>query len=417
GKSWGMFASPFEPDLWLCLFILMMALAAIVTINSRHQQHGASNFILRFQYRLLNTIGILFEHCEEYGRSNLQAESCHVRIVIQLYILMVVVISNAYKGTLKSDFSVEEDAKTELQYFHELQDFQLYLLVETRDCEYIGPPDVSSNIHLTCTLNTKMRPYCDFYHQLQAERARLEVLGMVTWDRDASKRFVRKSSTIADAQNQTFVKCQNSVAELLAKGLEEKLAFVSTSEDFDYNWDLISTEMGKNSHEKIRLGHNLKVEDGFLGGFEGYSITPGLDVRYHHWVPDRLRISVSSGIYSLWERWDKIRFPKHGNQSHHRRVGTHTKWDSLSLQCYDVRVLFYTFVIGISVLPAFCLICEFFVKRRLFPSVCKIIEDSFTYINNNNAALFVRRCTPRYSCAFSPRQSMSKENSNCGKTK
>ncbi|CAG7829153.1 unnamed protein product, partial [Allacma fusca] len=151
---------------------------------------------------------------------------------------------------------------------------------------------------------------------------------------------------LADAERRTFLKCQNSIPELLAKGPEEKHAFVTTVEDFDYNWDLINTEMGKHSNEKIRLGHNLKVEDGFLGGFDGFSISSGLD-KYHHWVPDRMKQILSSGIYKLWEKWNKIRFPRHRNYTRDPVVVAHKKFGSLSLKNYDVQCLFYTFVIGI----------------------------------------------------------------------
>ncbi|CAG7730721.1 unnamed protein product, partial [Allacma fusca] len=272
GKSWGMFASPFDPDLWLCLLITVMALSAIITIFSKPPQHRKTNFIVRLQYKLLNTIAILFEHCEEYGKNQLESDFYHIRIVIQLYILMVVVISNAYKGTLKSDFSVEDDIKTKLQYFHQLQDFQFYML------------------------------------SINGERDGLEVLGIVTPDGNVSGQLMKKSLVLADIQSRTFLKCQNNLPELLAKGPEAKHAFVTTSEDFDYNWDLIKSEMDKHSGEKIRLGHNRNVDDGFLSGVEGYSITAGLD-KYHHWVPDRMKQILSSGIYNLWGKWNQIRFP------------------------------------------------------------------------------------------------------------
>ncbi|CAG7815800.1 unnamed protein product, partial [Allacma fusca] len=158
---------------------------------------------------------------------------------------------------------------------------------------------------MPCMLNRKIWPYCEFYYQLESERNSLELLGLLTLDTNASAKLLKKSLVLAEAQSRTFLKCQNSIPELLAKGPEAKHVFITTSEDFDYNWDMIYTEMNRHSGEKTRLGHNRKVEEGFLSGFEGYSITGGLD-KYHHWVPDRMKQILSSGIYNLWRKWNQI---------------------------------------------------------------------------------------------------------------
>ncbi|CAG7729215.1 unnamed protein product [Allacma fusca] len=361
GKSWGMFGSPFEPDLWLCLGISVVALSAIIAIFSTPPQQRKTNFILRLQYRLLDTIAILIDHCEEYGKDSLESESYNIGIVIELYILMVVVINNAYKGTMSSDFSVEDETKTDFKYFHQLQHFKLYMLVETSVCRYMGRQDVSSDTYLTCTYNNNLWPYCGFYDQLEDERSSLELLGMLTPEKNASALLMKKSSVLADIQSRTFLKCQNNVPDLLAKGPEAKHAFVTTSEDFDYNWDLINSYMNRVSGEKVRLGHNRKVDDGFLSGFEGFLITGGLN-KYLHWVPDRMKQVLSSGIYNLWGKWNHIRFPKYRNYTYHSDDGNHPPVP-LSLESYDIQCVFYVFLLGISMLPSFCLLGEIFGKR------------------------------------------------------
>ncbi|CAG7826375.1 unnamed protein product, partial [Allacma fusca] len=96
---------------------------------------------------------------------------------------------------------------------------------------------------------------------------------MFSTDRDASYYFRYESEKLVKFESQTTLKCQSSILKILSAGPDDKLVFVTTDEDFDYTWTLLNLELKKHPLETIRLGHNRKVDDGFLSQFIGYTIT------------------------------------------------------------------------------------------------------------------------------------------------
>ena len=52
--------------------------------------------------------------------------------------------------------------------------------------------------------------------------------------------------------------------------------------------------------------------------------TNGLHLEFAKGVIDRFRVLISSGIFGLWERWDRIRFSQSGLQSQ-SQVARHEK--------------------------------------------------------------------------------------------
>ncbi|CAG7722094.1 unnamed protein product [Allacma fusca] len=119
----------------------------------------------------------------------------------------------------------------------------------------------------------------------------------------------------------------------------EKLALLTTENDFGTDWNLIDNELDK-CNIRMKLGHNLKVQEEFLRVSVGTIITGGLDEN-HNWVKNRMKILMSSGIYWLWGKWDKLR-----SSPKLRRKLKKYVFQQLSFENSSVHVLFLMVTFG-----------------------------------------------------------------------
>ncbi|CAG7837037.1 unnamed protein product [Allacma fusca] len=102
---------------------------------------------------------------------------------------------------------------------------------------------------------------------------------------------------------------RNSIIETLVEGnlTEPRTALVVLADDLEYYWGLIGQNMKGKDH---KFAHNRRAgSDDFLRQSISLIIPYTFTDKYDY-VGKRARVMMSSGLYWLWEKWDRIRFPK-----------------------------------------------------------------------------------------------------------
>ncbi|CAG7832249.1 unnamed protein product [Allacma fusca] len=90
---------------------------------------------------------------------------------------------------------------------------------------------------------------------------------------------------------------------------EPKTALVIFSYELEYYWNVIRRVTFR-AKEKIRFAHNRKVKnDLFLSQPISLYVETDIPEKYN-FALKRAQSMLSSGLFGLWEKWDKIRFTK-----------------------------------------------------------------------------------------------------------
>jgi len=119
---------------------------------------------------------------------------------------------------------------------------------------------------------------------------------------------------------------------------------MTKKEDFDYFWNFFQEEMKKDS--KLRFISNRKISDDSFGQNQGYFFTEDVNQHRPGRFGEAMEILLSSGIYGLWKKWEKIRF----GPEERKRAGKMTEEENLaefkiiSFQDSDVHLVFLLWV-------------------------------------------------------------------------
>ncbi|CAG7669413.1 unnamed protein product [Allacma fusca] len=142
------------------------------------------------------------------------------------------------------------------------------------------------------------------------------------------------SKTIDPNQFQAF--CESSLESIILTKLTlPQTALVVPSDEFEYYWDTVRLSIkGTN----FKFSHNrYSGNDQLLRSTTSVYIASYFDDKYHY-VAKRIQIMLSAGLYLLWEKWDKIRFPMchsgyRSKASHENGVRALSMESSLILAC------------------------------------------------------------------------------------
>ena len=106
-----------------------------------------------------------------------------------------------------------------------------------------------------------------------------------------------------------------TIEATISKG--KAAAFVSYVEDFRGNWAIFTDVMRR--HPDWKIANNFESGDKFGVRIEFYQFTAGLHERHTRRFEGRLQLLLGSGIYELWNKWQKIRVgmsgPRHEKKS------------------------------------------------------------------------------------------------------
>ncbi|CAG7829635.1 unnamed protein product [Allacma fusca] len=344
-SSFELYTKPFGLIVWVAV------IGAVITVSiilERISGYHNSNPI-KFARIFMKTFSTLLEQ-QVRVREPLK-KLFHVPYIIWgTYLLMGVIITNYYKGTVKSDFTIQFPYETKWKYLEDIQGFQYFVLVEERHCrKYNLSGVVKANDYYSSNLTAgkSIRSY-EFYSELRYEHWKLvqgyTIVAQRTFS-DALYNYVsQRLEKVSSFIRNMFFLCELDMVEFLkGNGSHGKIAVITANEDIDYHWGFLQKAVTAVPKMELQFGSNKKIEDDqFLRNPAYFMSTKGTD-ELRHGVPFRLRALISSGIFNLWEKWDKIRFtnPKRVGQ-----VGDNAK--SLGFHSSNIHILFFMLLLGIS---------------------------------------------------------------------
>ncbi|CAG7715184.1 unnamed protein product [Allacma fusca] len=171
--------------------------------------------------------------------------------------------------------------------------------------------------------------------------------------------LVDKEMNKIPKENQFESFCEEDLDELIEKKLTlSQTALVVFSKEFDYYWNRVRLKMqGTN----LKFSHNRNAgNDPFLRIPTQVIIAECCQEKYHH-VARRAHVMLSSGLFWMWEKWDRIRFPE-CNSGFRAQTSRKTDVRALSMESSLVMAL-YAFLrsllvcLGVFIAEAFYCYC------------------------------------------------------------
>ncbi|CAG7733154.1 unnamed protein product [Allacma fusca] len=207
----------------------------------------------------------------------------------------------------------------------------------------------------------------EFYFELEYERDQLWQVFVSFITRTYSYKpglllhLMTKISKYGKVVNNVFFICELQLAEFLQNLNNTQIAFVTTRDDMDFHWDILQKALTGVQDNHVQLAINRKTNDPFLQNPSQFMVTKGSD-ELREGAAFRIRVLISSGIFGLWERWEKIRFT---NPQGISVPQIHKDEDvvPLGLRSTNIYLIFYLLIGGLilSILSNFA---EIIIGRR-----------------------------------------------------
>ncbi|CAG7726528.1 unnamed protein product [Allacma fusca] len=316
-KSFQRFFMPFDSTFWYYLGGTLLVTSFIIGITSRkYQSHSESTLFIRVFKSVEEICNILLEHGGIKSKTE-PSEGNFVKNLLSTWLILSVVITNAYKGVVSSNTLFKGNYETKFETFRDIQSFRLYMpTITPMVCNYSGGI-------LPYSKFTRDNPAFKSYwgNGYDSNAAKWNVFFKRLYDfwlsvtlMNATPGLLKESIKLRYVMlNSSFV-CRGSSTSLIqfiGKELKQpKTAFIVERQNFHYYWEIFEAAMDKKS--ALKFAHNFKTQDPFLKQPDGYYITSGMHETYQL-IPNRMKTLLSSGLYWLWTKWDDIRFSNTGN--------------------------------------------------------------------------------------------------------
>ena len=309
---------PFGPFTWLTLVAFMVASAIVVAAAvagvSEEQTDGSRLKV--FMVMFFWIFRVLTENCHGAGPSTEIKSSktlCFWKAILVVWLLMGIVISNAYKGEVKSSFFAPTQLKTGWKSVREMRNFSFYTILDdssstnstTAYCS-TGPAPVRI-VDSEVIANDKMwgMIYVTRIYQEIISRMYTSSNNAATGADDGSLKDEDAAEFLVSFFNKTEFLCKRMLPLAIRTELAKpNTAFFVFSENLPGYYRIFQREMAVN-RRKLRYAHNGDIDDGFLKRPRSFAVSGGHEQDQQP-VTDRIKILLSSGIYNLWEKWEKI---------------------------------------------------------------------------------------------------------------
>ena len=117
-------------------------------------------------------------------------------------------------------------------------------------------------------------------------------------------------------------------------------AFVTYADEFQHNWAMFAQIMER--HPDWKIANNFASQDKFGLQAQAYIFSEGLHRRYRNRVEGRFKTLLSSGIYGLWSKWQRIKFSMSGLRYDEKKLEATngSPGDPLSFENSEISWLF-----------------------------------------------------------------------------
>ncbi|CAG7785633.1 unnamed protein product [Allacma fusca] len=326
---------PFSKDFWLALFLLSGAIISCLTVTADGKLTSTS-----VTSEILFVISVLLEKCEKCScplKTSVVRYRIHFSITMS-FMLVAIVITNAYKGSLKSDFQIQRPYETEWKNLVDLHNFSYYQITENPECLQNGGFPCES-----CRVWCDSAKFdCRFHFKVTLRLSIFSLAEISKFSKDNVG-----SRQILKLWNQFYFICHSKLEHLfLNQQGDTKIAFVTTEDQFEYHWQLLQNYVVENPKLGIPLGHSRGTKEDYLQNAIYLSIPSGLD-EHQQLIPTRIKVLLSSGIYWHWEKLQKIISPRAQNTE--RKIERQTrekKPTPLGFKTSKIEIIFKLLMFG-----------------------------------------------------------------------
>ena len=349
----GLLTQPFQLAVWP---LILFSIAAVLSTMTSPEETITMNAVVS---NTLKTSAVLVGQ----GQPDLEIvitlpalRTTYARIIpLSTWLILAMVISVSCSCMYTINYTFEPQYQTKWTELIEISNFTLYFGVQLeknsrRRCKnvYFRACDGQE---LVTNAGFFDRGACALVHLVLVYVHRGNGGGTETyrrWWRKYQEAFWR-------LVDNTRIACVDDIKRVIAEELiRPSTAFVSPTSHFATDWQHFKAYNRRNMNAKFASSGNvnellLKVDTAFGSPL-------GLNGIHLAHVPARVKSLMTSGIYDLWKKWERMRSIFHME----RRVKhEHVHFIPLSLQSSDVYLLFYVVLAGLAVAQS-RFICEHF---------------------------------------------------------
>ena len=221
----------------------------------------------------------------------------------------------------------------------ELNNFTLYILMSENSCWNMRYHKRDESMYSGCIKDAYMHPACGIILGFDSMRIGFQMqytkLAKDCRNREGVNLICRKmlsdlrkrKENILNSLHHTRPLCgkaetiEKTIQAILAgNSTGSPVAFVTFAYEFQHYWELF-TEIMK-QHPSWKIANNFETIDPFSVDVIRYQFSEGLHERHSRRLAGRLKALLSSGIYGLWNRWDRIRFSSGGLRHDQKTLDT-----------------------------------------------------------------------------------------------
>ena len=238
---------------------------------------------------------------------------------------------------------------TRYENMMEFENFILYFLVNNRTCAELRDQGLLfENMCDACYyLDLTPFPECDLFHQTNFAISYYHFnhdVGTETYFTISSGKKRRLIEILENFVTTSFVLCNNpdeieeTVEAVATNGTNA--AFITYDYEFQHNYEIFAKIVERRPDWKIV--NNFANDDEFEVQETAYYFSNGLHRRFRNRFEGRMKVLVSSGIYWLWSKWQRIRSSLNGLRHYEQkmRVTNGLRGDPMSFQNSASRWLF-----------------------------------------------------------------------------
>ena len=367
-SSYEGYLTPFTPHVWLVL-VASAGLSLLVEVfvvrreTGYHRQRlSLSTVVHELLYRKLSSF--IGKYNSPYPPALLpsqnrgqQRPSRGVMIVAAAWLIGSTALINSYGASFNSETLRMFSYETEYEKLIQLKNFMLYVLLDANECKKLWwLKKTPEDMDLAC-LGFEF-PECEIgfriYSQRYYMRTKVEEMsrtrgkgdhGSIRTSPEVLSGAKQLLEILTNFENNLFILCNNpeqveiTVEAIVKKG--ERAAFITYEYEFQYNWAIFTEIMKRRPNWKF--ASNFESHDRFGMEENVYLFSSGLHKPFKERFEGRLKVLVSSGIYKLWSKWQRIRFSmsglRHGNSKLEPTNGS--PGDSMSFENSAASWLFW----------------------------------------------------------------------------
>ncbi|CAG7722546.1 unnamed protein product [Allacma fusca] len=344
-ESLQLFSNPLKSSVWFGI-LGICCICSLVFSRKDYREFTSATIWASNTYQFL---GVLVE------QSHVKALGYHQRAIFGTWLLACLIFLNSYRAVLKTEVNVGRiDSKWE--YLDQIVSFNAVVILQKSVCNHYSQrfDSLYSAKETIEEIWSELKDFkkfhvFDFYKSLQwieVQTGKLissmqynEAFGGSVKQREYLTNLAAKGALFGKwGRERLYLICESKIQNFVNNANSTEYAFVARSDDVAFYQETLKQVEG------LKVGDNLKVDDGYLTFSNIFGMSSNMRTEHHRCVSGRMKMLMESGIYWFWEKLEGIRFPKYKMVSKKENL---EKPLSFSGSC--MQLVFYCFLVSMVV--------------------------------------------------------------------